>query len=247
MKGSRITVLSCDLSQRTQNKKIAKDKFEGILFLLYIALICGIAILHVALLSECYFSTANIHDKQRNQDHPIVTSSHHVLTPVINHFTTFLYRLEYHVGDSSRTEQRSESGEVSGTYTFVAPEGDEYEFKYEADEDGFKVEGDALPEAPEETDEVKAAREAFFEAYEKQLELAGDYEYESAEYDNDDEESSEEESSEEDSGEESDEEDDEEEEEEEENQVGRGRFSSRPPSRIPQPPITVPYPYSRRS
>jgi len=137
--------------------------------------------------------------------------------------TNDAYRLEYHVGDSSRFEQRSESGEVKGSYAFVAPEGDEYEFKYEANADGYNVAGDALPKAPEETDDVKAARDAFFEAYEKQVELTKDYEYDSDESDEDgesseessEEESSEEESSEEDSDEDSDEDEEEEEEEEE--------------------------------
>jgi len=138
--------------------------------------------------------------------------------------TNDAYRLEYHVGDSSRFEQRSESGEVKGSYAFVAPEGDEFEFKYEANGDGYNVQGDALPKAPEETDDVKAARDAFFEAYEKQVELTKDYEYDSDESDEDgesSEESSEEESSEEDSDEESSEESDEDEEEEEEEE-GQG-------------------------
>ena len=46
----------------------------------------------------------------------------------------------YHVGDSEREEVRSESGEVSGRFAFVAPEGNEIEAKYEADEDGFRYE-----------------------------------------------------------------------------------------------------------
>ncbi|XP_018014730.1 nucleolin [Hyalella azteca] len=123
------------------------------------------------------------------------------------------YRLEYNVGDSARFEERTDSGEVSGTYAFVAPEGDEYEFKYQANDEGFKVEGDALPEAPEETDDVKAARAAFFDAYEKQLELAGSGE--DSEED-DDEESSEESDENDDDNEESSEEDDDDDDEEEE-------------------------------
>jgi len=93
--------------------------------------------------------------------------------------TNDAYKMEYHVGDSYRLEERTDSGEVTGTFAFVAPEGNEYEFKYEADSDGFKVEGDALPSQPDYTDDVKAARNAFFEAYEKQAELTKDYEYDS--------------------------------------------------------------------
>lgn len=149
-------------------------------------------------------------------------------------------RMEYHVGDSARFEQRTDSGEVSGTYAFVAPEGGEYEFKYEANDEGYKVEGDALPKAPEETDDVKAARDAFFEAYEKQLELTADYDYDSDEYS--DEDSSEEDSSEEDSSEEDSSEEDSSEEEDEP--------SSRRPSSNTQSAtsfFSIPYPYRSRS
>merc|ERR1712212_24899 len=151
------------------------------------------------------------------------------------HRTGDTYTMEYHVGDSHRFEQRSESGEVTGTYAFVAPEGDEFEFRYEANNDGFHIEGDALPQAPEDTDDVKAARDAFFEAYEKQAELTADYDYseESSEEDSesseeDDDESSEEgdESSEE-SSEEDSEEEEEEEEEEEQEKPSQGYFSGR--------------------
>merc|ERR1712002_1221143 len=92
------------------------------------------------------------------------------------------YSFTYHVGNSEREEERTSSGEVSG----------KYEFKYSADDEGFHVESDALPEAPEDTDAVKEAKEEFFAAYEKALELAGSYEYESYEYDESSEESSEE-------------------------------------------------------
>lgn len=150
------------------------------------------------------------------------------------------------MGDSERFEERSDSGEVTGTFAFVAPEGNEYEFKYEADEEGYKVEGDALPEAPEDTDDVKAAREAFFEAYEKQRELTEDYDYDSVEssHEEDNEESSEESSEEEDGeGSEEDEEDDDEEEEQEEHKDQA--ISSRRNSGNSF--FSVPYPYRRRS
>merc|ERR1711970_820582 len=88
------------------------------------------------------------------------------------------YFFVYHVGDSEREEVRSESGEVSGKFAFVAPEGNEIEAKYEADEDGYRVESAALPEAVEDTDDVRSAKEEFFAAYERALEAAGSYEYE---------------------------------------------------------------------
>ncbi|CAL4094932.1 unnamed protein product, partial [Meganyctiphanes norvegica] len=49
------------------------------------------------------------------------------------------YSFVYHVGDSEREETRSESGEVTGRFAFVAPEGNEIEAKYEADEEGFRL------------------------------------------------------------------------------------------------------------
>jgi len=135
------------------------------------------------------------------------------------HRTGDTYQMEYHVGDSHRFEQRSESGEVTGQFSFVAPNGDEFEFKYDADSDGNKVEGDALPKSPDFTDDVKAARDAFFELYEKQAKLTEDYSDESSEED-DDEESSEEdddeESSEEDDDDTSEEDDDDDDDDEEE-------------------------------
>jgi len=138
------------------------------------------------------------------------------------------YSFTYHVGNSEREEERTSSGEVSGKYAFVAPEGDEYDFKYNADEEGFRVESDALPEAPEDTDAVKEAKEEFFAAYEKALEAAGSYEYE---YEEDSDESSEEsdEDSDEESSEESDEssEEDSDEDEEEEESQSRGYFGIR--------------------
>nr|XP_045583536.1 nucleolin-like [Procambarus clarkii] len=104
------------------------------------------------------------------------------------------YVFLYHVGDSERQEERNDDGEVRGQYAFVAPEGDEYHFKYDADKDGYRVESEALPEAPEDTEDVKRAKEAFFLAYKKALELAegDDYEYSEESHESNEEESSEE-------------------------------------------------------
>ena len=143
--------------------------------------------------------------------------------------------MEYHVGDSYRLEERTDSGEVQGKYAFKAPEGAEFEFKYVGNGDGFQVEGDALPVAPEFTNDVQAARDAFFEAYAKQAELTKDYDYDS-ESDEDDEESSEsseEDSDEDDSESESDEDSDEDDSDEDED--------------LATPNRNIPYPYSRRS
>lgn len=113
----------------------------------------------------------------------------------------------YHVGDSERAEERNEEGEVKGHFAFVAPEGDEYQFRYGADHEGYRVESSALPAAPLDTEEVRRAKEVFFLAYQKALERAeeDDYEYsEESDEDSDSEEESSEESSEEDDDEDSD-------------------------------------------
>ncbi|XP_071547066.1 uncharacterized protein [Panulirus ornatus] len=128
-----------------------------------------------------------------------------------------IYSFVYHVGDSERAEERNEEGQVNGHFAFVAPEGDEYLFKYGADDGGYRVESDALPTVPEDTDEVKRAKEHFFQAYQEALERAEDDDYSSEESDEDSDESDEDfsdESSEEDD-EDSDSDSDEDEEEEE--------------------------------
>ncbi|XP_068227473.1 nucleolin-like [Palaemon carinicauda] len=163
-----------------------------------------------------------------------------------------VYSFFYLLPTSSRKEQRTASGEVKGEYAFVAPEGDEFEFRYNADDEGFRVESNALPIPPEDTDEVKKAKEEFFAAYQKALELADSEES--------DEDSSEEDSNDSDSSEESDEEDSEEsdedsegseeessedEEEEEDEKEEASPVVYRPAgfgSKIQRP---YPYPYSR--
>jgi len=129
------------------------------------------------------------------------------------------YKFHYSLPDSHRAEERAENGDVRGSYSFVAPEGDEFDFKYQADRGGFKVQSNALPEVPEDTDEVRRAKEEFFRAYNKALDLASedDDDEDEESYEGSEEESDEssEESSEEDDDEESSEEDDDEESSEE--------------------------------
>jgi len=95
---------------------------------------------------------------------------------VVRNIPAGTYRFGYVVpGHSSRYEVRAESSEekgdfeVEGSYSFIAPNGEKHEFKYEADEDGYEVESESLPRAPEDTPEVIQAREAFFDAYCKVL------------------------------------------------------------------------------
>ena len=101
------------------------------------------------------------------------------------------FRFYYVLPQSSRSEQRTASGEVYGNYAFVAPEGDEFRFKYDAGKEGYRVESDALPIPPEDTDEVKKAKEQFFEAFNKALELAEIYDEEEEESEEESEESDE--------------------------------------------------------
>ncbi|KAF2367725.1 Insect cuticle protein [Trinorchestia longiramus] len=123
-----------------------------------------------------------------------------------------VYKFFYSLPTSSRQEQRDENGEVRGSYSFVAPEGDEFDFKYEAGRKGFQVESKALPTRPQDTEEVRKAKQEFFEAYQKALELVSSSESEGnnhgkEELDGDKEESTEDDEDEE-SSEESDEDDD---------------------------------------
>lgn len=126
------------------------------------------------------------------------------------------YQFYYVLPTHSRHEERNDDGEVKGSYSFIAPEGEEFEFKYQADKEGFKVESNALPTPVEDTEEVRQAKEIFFEAYKKQLELVSDEDDDEESSEESSEESDEDEESSEESSEESDEDSDEEEEEEEE-------------------------------
>jgi len=55
----------------------------------------------------------------------------------------------YNAGDSSRSEQLSPDGSVKGQYSYTDPNGKLITVKYTAGKDGFKVEGDHLPKAPQ--------------------------------------------------------------------------------------------------
>jgi len=93
------------------------------------------------------------------------------------------YKFTYEVPGHSRRSEFGEASseeisgeergdfEVKGEYSFISPNGEQHEFKYQADDEGYRVESDSgsLPQRPEDTDEVKAAREAFFDAYCKVL------------------------------------------------------------------------------
>ncbi|CAG0893246.1 unnamed protein product [Darwinula stevensoni] len=87
----------------------------------------------------------------------------------------------YTTHDQTHNAVRDAYGRVSGSYSYLSPEGKPLVFDYKADEHGFRVSSNALPKAPEVpdapaleqpkqvdyTDEVKAAREAHFKAVEE--------------------------------------------------------------------------------
>ncbi|XP_076031997.1 uncharacterized protein LOC143019905 [Oratosquilla oratoria] len=135
------------------------------------------------------------------------------------------YRFSYSLPDQERHEERNSDGTVTGSYAFVDDTGEEVSVKYVADEDGFRPESDALPQVPEDTDEVKKAREEFFKIYEETLKLLGSSE---SDEDSEDSDSSDESDDDDDDEESSEEESDEEEEENEveEEKVSRGQFRS---------------------
>ncbi|XP_068227462.1 uncharacterized protein [Palaemon carinicauda] len=137
------------------------------------------------------------------------------------------YYFSFTLPQQDRYENRDADGKVTGSFSFVDNSGEEVSVKYNADDQGFRPESDALPEVPEDTDDVQSAREQFLRYYEqtkKFLEnLASDEDSdessssseESDENDDSDEEGDDDDDDSE-SDEDSDEEDSEEEEEEEE-------------------------------
>ncbi|XP_064106599.1 YTH domain-containing protein 1-like isoform X2 [Macrobrachium nipponense] len=143
------------------------------------------------------------------------------------------YHFSFSLPQQDRYENRDADGKVTGSFSFVDNSGEEISVKYDADDKGFRPESDALPEIPEDTDDVQSAREQFLRYYEqtkKFLENLGSDEdsddssssEESDEYDDNDEEdeSDEEDDSDEDSDEEDSEEEEEEDEDEEEEEEG---------------------------
>lgn len=153
------------------------------------------------------------------------------------------YRFSFSLPQQNRQESRDADGKVTGSFSFVDNGGKETSVRYDADHEGYRPESDAIPEIPEDTDDVQSAREEFLRFYEQTVkfleELGSDeddsdssssseesdeYDYEddeddSSEEDDDDDDDS---SSEEDSEEDSDEEDSDEEEEEEDDEEEEG-------------------------
>ncbi|XP_069170965.1 17S U2 SnRNP complex component HTATSF1-like [Procambarus clarkii] len=77
------------------------------------------------------------------------------------------YHFEFALPQQEREEHRDVDGKVTGSFAFVDRVGEEVSVRYDADEDGFRPESDALPQAPEDTEDVANAREEFLRFYEE--------------------------------------------------------------------------------
>ncbi|XP_076031989.1 uncharacterized protein LOC143019898 [Oratosquilla oratoria] len=149
---------------------------------------------------------------------PLLSTFQGVQHEVQHHGNDGVYKFFFTLPQQERAEERDTYGKVIGSFAFVDPYGQETSVNFDAGEDGYLPQSDALPQVPVDTDEVQQARLQFLESYQRFAEYLEDLHS-----DEDSEESSEEslegesdESSEEgDEGEESSEEDDEEEETEE--------------------------------
>ncbi|KAF7987545.1 hypothetical protein HCN44_003307 [Aphidius gifuensis] len=86
------------------------------------------------------------------------------------------YSFGYSGPDSARSEIRLADGKTRGAYSYVDAFGAIQTAKYTADsENGFLIDATNLPKAPQpvqDTDEVRAAREKHFQAYEEALKMS---------------------------------------------------------------------------
>ncbi|KAK7086316.1 hypothetical protein SK128_016266 [Halocaridina rubra] len=85
-----------------------------------------------------------------------------------------VYRFSFSLPQQDRYEHRDADGKVSGSFSFVDKSGEEFSVKYDADDEGFRAESDALPEVPEDTDDVQSAREEFLKYYEQTVKFLKD-------------------------------------------------------------------------
>jgi len=59
------------------------------------------------------------------------------------------YSTNYNAGDHGRSETVSPDGTIQGSYQYTGGDGKVYTVKYRAGKDGYMVEGDHLPKAPQ--------------------------------------------------------------------------------------------------
>ncbi|XP_069957898.1 uncharacterized protein [Cherax quadricarinatus] len=104
---------------------------------------------------------------QEPQDHLPVLSTYTRSNYQVVHNPDGTYYFAFSLPQQSRSEERNSDGKVSGSYAFVDNAGEEVSLRYDADHEGFRAESDALPQVPEDTDEVAKAREEFLRYYEQ--------------------------------------------------------------------------------
>ncbi|XP_076031992.1 uncharacterized protein LOC143019900 [Oratosquilla oratoria] len=145
---------------------------------------------------------------------PLLSTFQGVQHEVQHHGNDGVYKFFFTLPQQERAEERDTYGKVIGSFAFVDPYGQETSVNFDAGEDGYLPQSDALPQAPDYTDEVQQARLQFLESYHRFAEYLEDLHS-----DEDSEESSEEslegESDESDESDESSEEDEEEDDDEE--------------------------------
>ncbi|XP_071546862.1 pupal cuticle protein Edg-78E-like [Panulirus ornatus] len=114
----------------------------------------------------------------------------------VSHNPDGTYVFSFSLPQQERAEERDAFGKVTGAFAFVDKTGQEVSVHFDADEDGYHPESDALPQAPHYTDEVAIARDLFLKFYGQRVEFLSEVasdEFESSEEsDEDSDESSEE-------------------------------------------------------
>ncbi|XP_045587121.2 endocuticle structural glycoprotein SgAbd-9-like [Procambarus clarkii] len=107
---------------------------------------------------------------------PLLSASFNGVTTHGFHNADGSYNFSFSIPQQARQEARAVDGKVTGYFAFVDRVGEEVSVHYDADEDGFRPASDALPQVPQETEEVSKARLQFnkyFDQTEKFLKELG--------------------------------------------------------------------------
>ncbi|KAG7154698.1 Cuticle protein 6-like 7, partial [Homarus americanus] len=64
----------------------------------------------------------------------------------VSHNPDGTYHFSFSLPQQSRAEERDADGKVTGSFAFVDPVGKEVSVRYDADDEGFRPESDALPQ-----------------------------------------------------------------------------------------------------
>ncbi|XP_076031994.1 uncharacterized protein LOC143019902 [Oratosquilla oratoria] len=112
-------------------------------------------------------------------------SAEEVVGPLLSTFQGVQHEVQHHEGDGiykffftlpqqERAEERDAYGKVIGSFAFVDPYGQETSVNFDAGEDGYVPQSDALPQPPLDTAEVQKARQEFFASYRRVAEYLDD-------------------------------------------------------------------------